>query len=115
VHPQDLHSNTINNWRLQAPSDGFYLITLQITWEIVNVGFRQMRIDKKDSVGANLVTLGINAIPTVLATWQASQYMTVQTELEAGDQVRARVFQNSGVDVDVILQATSPSFAMVRL
>jgi hypothetical protein len=102
-----------SNTRLTAPVTGLYAITAQVQWAATSAtGLRQLGLQKNAST-----FMAADTRDDVASTTSGtSQEVTTQARLQAGDFVRAQVFQDSGSDLNVVANPEfSPEFSMTWL
>jgi hypothetical protein len=99
--------------RLTAPIAGKYLIIATVTWEAGTVGHRQLQLNVNGSVMILAWTLGA---PSADSTYGLTQTVEKVYQLNAGDYVQAKAWQNSGGSSAVVayngLTVLSPVFSM---
>jgi hypothetical protein len=93
--------------RLTAPVAGTYLITASVFWESSVAGNRQL------SLHVNGNTLIADSIERPCVDGTLKQNVATVYHLNAGDYVRAMVWQNSGAPLDSLWEASdAPLFTM---
>lgn len=99
----------LNNTRIVAPVDGIYAVTAHVSWR-----------DATEPGGVRRVTIFELGTPRASDTRNAAgslvtaQTVTTHLSLDAGDYVRAEVYQSSGTNLFLEANiATSPTLAMV--
>lgn len=102
-----------NNTLLTAPVDGIYAISASVQWAATGAtGMRSLSIQRN---AASFLAVDTRD-DLAGATNATSQEVTTQARLQAGDFVRAQVFQDSGGDLSVNANPEfSPEFSMTWL
>jgi hypothetical protein len=102
-----MHDNATANERLTAPVVGIYQITAQVDWQTGGNVEHELWVERND-------TTQIGITSDVFQGGQ--QTVTTQTRLNAGDFVKAWVFQDDAVSRNVLQsQEDSPEFSMTWL
>ncbi len=106
----DIHDLVLNNDRLTCKTAGVYYIYFCGQWASNSVGWRRMNIRQN----------GTTSIAEVRLAGQAAGYTTINMsaiwKLEVGQFVNVRVYQTSGVDLELqSLSRYSPDFMMQRI
>lgn len=105
-----IHSTTANTDRLTCVTAGFYLIIAQARFAANNIGNRELTIEVNGTT-----RIAVKELPNTGATTTFLDLATLYP-LAAGDFVRANVWQNSGVALNVLASPNfSPEFMMIRL
>jgi hypothetical protein len=104
----NLHSTTTNNHQVIAPVAGVYQITGNVRWEGNATGTRF--VDITTSPGGRIASVWTSTA----STFNTDQSISAAYALTAGQPVSLQVFQNSGVDLDLVKDGTDdPNLSMV--
>jgi hypothetical protein len=107
------HDTFTNPERLTAAVAGNYLVGCNIVWDDNATGYRQLSIELTGTTPYGTVR---QEAGTMGGTFGDSQCLVVFVPISAGDWVRARVFQNSGGNLNVRFGGSdSPIFWIHKL
>ena len=100
------HSTVSNTTRFTAPKTGKYHIGGAIVWDANATGRRQLSIRLNGSA-----TLGIQQVAAVSSIFPPAQVIGVDYQLNAGQYIELRVYQDSTITIDILSTAAlSPEF-----
>lgn len=106
-----IHDTVTNNSRLTCQTAGKYLVIANVNWE-------------SNTTGQRIVAIRYNAggtrygqvLQQATSFYAPNQVVSTIVEMAVGDYVEVGVFQNSGGNLDVVVNiAFSPEFMMVKV
>lgn len=103
-----IHDTGSNTERLTCRTAGKYWIYASIAWSAHASGRRYC-----DLYLNNTTDIARSSVPTVGGSDQTEMHVATEYELDVGDYIEVRVFQNSGAQLNVVAQAEAgPIFGM---
>lgn len=106
----NLHDPVTNNTRLTAPIDGIYTISGQAAFGANATGIRAAQITRN---GTNDILVDAQVSAANSASLATDLPLTTIVELNAGDFVELRAFQNSGGDLGLFASRTHLAMAWI--
>lgn len=99
--------------RITFTTAGVYLVTLNVVWDKVEqVRFHLARIRKN---GTDVLAFDTRRVDATSSDLYVAHSLSCLEQFSAADYVEAIVYQNTGANLDVIADDTSPVFAAKRM
>lgn len=104
----DYHSTSSNTDRMTVPSDGYYLLVANVSWNSNTNGYRNLTINTslRGAVGQVLGPPG---------SIGPHQVCVAVAEMSAGDYAYVRVSQNSGGNLGISATGSGTDFSITRI
>jgi hypothetical protein len=110
--------NSNNQFVVTEATAGTYLITAQVTWDILNsfTGEKDFNLELRDGLSVLVTNRMISQyLSTFINTTQRSQQITCTLKLTAGQQIKLAALQRTGVSQNILSDKNLTYFSLTRL
>jgi hypothetical protein len=110
--------NSNNQFVVTEATAGTYLITAQVTWDILNsfTGEKDFNLELRNGLSVLVTNRMISQyLSTFINTTQRSQQITCTLKLTAGQQIKLAALQRTGVSQNIVSDKNLTYFSLTRL